>query len=77
MSKRQNTILFSFRMIYQKGLFFPIIQLLVHDPERFPLVGELGFAVGPGSETFVSIKKKEVKIQVKGKVFTLGCHIRS
>ena len=34
--------------------------MLVHDPAKFPLVGELGFAVAPGTETFVSIQKNEV-----------------
>ena len=36
------------------------LQMLVHDPAKFPLVGELGFAVAPGTETFVSIQKNEV-----------------
>ena len=34
--------------------------MLVHDSNKFPLVAELGFAVSPGTETFVSVKKTEV-----------------
>ncbi len=41
---------------------FFLIQMLVHDPGKFPLVGELGFAISPGTETFVSIKKNEVGV---------------
>ncbi len=40
--------------------------MLVHDSGKYPLVGELGFAVSPGSETFVSVKKHEVNFVMLG-----------
>ena len=40
--------------------FSCLFQILVHDQSKFPLVGELGFAVSPGAETFVSMQKNEV-----------------
>ena len=45
--------------------FSCLFQILVHDPSKFRLVGELGFAVSPGAETFVSMQKNEVNLLQK------------
>ena len=36
------------------------LKVLVHDQQTLPLVSQLGFAVSPGTSTFVAIKKIQV-----------------
>jgi len=36
------------------------LKVLIHHPQTPPIVEELGFAVGPGTSTFVAIQKQVV-----------------
>jgi len=36
------------------------LKVLIHHHETPPMVMELGFAVGPGSSTFVAVRKEKV-----------------
>ena len=35
-------------------------KILLHDPRETPLVGDLGFAVAPGTHTLIGVKREEV-----------------
>ena len=41
-------------------LLFILLKVLIHDPYTWPMIEELGFAVSPGTEAFVSAH--EVKV---------------
>lgn len=39
---------------------YNLVQILLHSPEEFPLVKDLGFAVAPGSHTLVAVERTRV-----------------
>ena len=41
-----------------------IFQLLIHDPEDRPLIGQLGLTMAPGTETFIGIHKNVVSMNM-------------
>lgn len=44
------------------------LKVLIHDQQTLPLVSRLGFAVSPGTSTFVALKKLRVSDYI-----VLGC----
>ena len=47
---------------YLPSSYFEGFKVLVHHPEDYPAVKEKGFAVGPGTETFIAVDAQGVKL---------------
>ena len=53
------------------------LKVLIHHPQTPPMVDELGFAVAPGTSTFVAVQKRIVRKDLRFFVLKLCLHTLS